>query len=115
MLRGIANSERVKFTLKEDKENPTIFWIKNISQDKKLELWGDMKDQDGKVDNMKALAKSEAIFCAGIAKIENLGEGKEEIELIDKNVFNRFTYLEQQEVIGAISNFNFQGKLEIKN
>ena len=77
MLKGIANSEKVKFTLKEDTENPTIFWIKNISQEKKLTIWADMNDQNGKADNMKALAKSLDIFVSGLAGIDNLGANAE--------------------------------------
>lgn len=150
MLKGIANTERVKFILNVENPKywqreldkamadkkpeevikeiaaklsetsdasyvPTVFWLKNITQDDKLKIWGDLKDSEGVVDEMKAAAKSEAIFIAGIASIENLGDNSEKIEAISKAVFNRFNWKEQQEIVGAISTFNFQGNLEIKN
>jgi hypothetical protein len=109
MLKGIANTELAKFSLKEDKENPTIFYIRNIPIEKKAELFGDMAT----IDQKTQMLRSVDLFIAGISKIENL-DGVT-VEKVDKSIFDRFFQNEQEEIINAIGSYNRLGKIEVKN
>lgn len=109
MLKGVANTELARFSLKGDTENPTVFLIRNIPIAKKAELFGDI----GKADQKSQMLASIDLFVAGVARIENLNG--DTVTEITAEVFNRFFQPEQEQIINAISEYNRLGKIEIKN
>jgi len=116
MITGIDRNERVPFSVKSDEgEAKTIFWIGNLLQRDRIELFGQAVTREGKVDPMVIQAKAIDIFLKSVKKIENLGTVGSVIEKIDEAVVDTLPYPVLMEVVAEIMNINFVSENERKN
>ena len=104
MLRAISINEVVRFTLPDDKESPTVFLIKNITHDKKIELFS---------DPAKMMSNAIPTLIAGLKGIENL-DGKN-YDVITAEVLELVPFAELPKVMNAVVDFNMLGAVETKN
>jgi hypothetical protein len=114
MLKGIDIKEIIEFVSPSDTgDNPTKFYIGNISAREKIGVFSDAIDKEGNIDLSKMQSKSVDIFKAGIKEIKNLN-GVDYKE-ITEDVANCVPFAVLIEVVGKIIEYNFTTGQETKN
>jgi hypothetical protein len=114
MLRGIDINEVVEYVSKDDKgDNPTRFYIGNISNRAKLELFKTAMDSQGNINIAKLADKMVDIFKAGVKRISNLN-GVDYSSVTDE-VAEMIPFPVVLEVVDRVMNMNFLGAQEEKN
>jgi hypothetical protein len=108
MLKGIDINEQIDFVLPEDpdKDNPTIFVIGNIANDKKLSFISGTFDKDGNPNMEKLQDKMFPIIKAGLKGIKGL---------IDSKTGEKKDYTVIDDAVLNILESNIAGGIEIKN
>ena len=120
MLTGIDVKETKPFTSSQDEgENKTTFHIGNLSNRQKIDLIGDLMDQQGKVDSRKIQEKAIDIFLMGVRRIENFFDPVKKqavsVHEITEGIADMVPFLIVCEVAGKIVEWNFVGEDERKN
>jgi len=115
MLKGIDVKERaeVVYSKDPDKENPTKFFIGNLTHSDKIALFAGAIKADKSLDFSAMSSKTVDIVKAGLKAIKNL-DGKD-YEPVPADVLESLPFEVLGEITGKIMEFNFMKEQEVKN
>jgi len=113
MLKAIDIGESIRYICKGDEgDNPTVFYLGNISNRDKLRLLG-INWQTGQIESSKMNENLIDLLKCGIKKIENL-DGQN-YDQVDEKTLEKLPLFILVELVSKLIELNFATEAELKN